>query len=282
MNIKRNLLLGLLSLLLSLAGLASNSGPTGCVVQVKKKKKMDPQCECLKSKACYGGEKIKDDGSFFKPINGRDWISSEEKKLLQESHKVHNDIVDIRAKGLVRSREARKLYIKLNEINKKLEKIQKKDHERFVKKIEDRKKRLGIKPPKKNKSYFSKLKSFLSTPFEKLTPSPVKIKNSVPRVQVTQDELQNTPQDNTAISSATEPIRPADKTTPVLSDSFAEELDQDISQLDRDIILEAIAWDDQNNPKKYLPRDKDSLFERISKAYMRSGYVRLLSSAKKE
>lgn len=260
---------------LSVLFIAENSlyaGPSGCIVSEGKKRKLDPSCSCLETGKCYTGKEIKDIDKMLKDIDGQKWTGNKNKELLKKSIEVRNEILSLRARGLVRSREARGKFQELNKLNQELAELQKKDTERLSKKINDRKKRLGIKEKPKNPEYATKLKTFLEKPLSALAPKSLPTK---PKKASTVAAVQQ-PLVNVAEEKEDEVVKPLKKRTSYRPNR-SRVRGNGLSNYDKEWILKSLEQDKQNDPKEFLTKEDDSLFQRVSKAYLRNAYETLLS-----
>lgn len=267
------------------------AAPSGCVAQEGKiGRKLDPNCNCLKTKTCYKGKPIKDDYSFFAPVQGKSWIGSEEKDLLKENHKNHNKLLELKSQGLVRSPEARELYKKMNEVNQKLQVIQKTNNDRYMKSIAERKKRLNIEERKPEKSYLTKLADFIKTPFEKLTMKSYPAKKSrtsggttVASSSLNSANLKKTSTTSSSSASSTSASASIAAISTSSSDGAKSVINPaDLSEFERERVLANLEIDRKKSPQKLTPQEGDSLFTQISKAYLRVAYEVLLSSEEKK
>lgn len=245
------------------------SGPSGCVIESGKKRKFDPNCNCLKTGKCYSGKKIENLDEKLKSINGQSWTGDKNKELIKKSLEVRNEILELRSKGLARSRKARQKFQELDQLNKELEVLQKEDTARLKKKINDRKQRLGIKEKKKDQSYLIKLSNFIKAPFKSLSP------NSIPSKKPKQ-----------AIAKSIEPSEIIEDVKPVITQKepipaipSPKQASRDgLSKYDKEGILANLKQDKQDYPKDFITNDNDSIFKRVSKAYLRNAYEVLLST----
>lgn len=244
------------------------STPSGCIIKRGNLTKLDPSCNCLRSNSCYEGTAIKENNKYFEPIKGKSWISYEEKELLRKSHITYNQLLNLKSKGLVNSREARTLYRELDILNKKLQKVQNNTNTRHIEKIELRNKRLGIEKSKPSEDYINKLISFLDTPFEKLTPKTVPKMNISQSLERTNDSPPILPKRKTQVTPSN---RENNNFEPALEDNL-------VSFSERKKILSEIEKRKEKSPQDLSTQEGDSIFTQISKAYIRVAYKILLES----
>ena len=228
------------------------SEPNGCLSPGGAGKMLvDKNCECLKSDSCinFKPKTFKSNYYDITDKNGNKVFKTEEKTKLKESYDVFYKIMDLKAKGLSDSDEIKELYIKLDKLNLDVRKSLLKNHaadyteikKGYQKGQEDRK--------KAKKILAEKISNMIKNTKKNLEKSPESEKIKSKEISV-----------NTTLGIVNE------KAHYVPTEHNISEKSEEKAQ-----ILKSL------NPEKLNRNENDSLFDIITKSYMRSGYPRLLN-----
>lgn len=228
------------------------SEPNGCLSPGGAGKMLvDKNCECLKSNSC-----IKFKPKTFKPNyydttdnNGNRVFSNEEKVKLKESYDVFYKIMDLKASGLSDSDEIKELYIKLDKLNLDVRKSLLKNHAADYTEIKKGYQK-GQEDRKKSKKKLA----------EKITDLINNTKTSV----ASHSDSENSKTTNTAIHTSIGSVSAKNSFVP--NTSVITENSEDKAHILKNL-----------NPDKLNRKEDDSLFDIITKSYMRSAYPKLLT-----
>ncbi len=247
--------LRLLALILLAHFAGAAAAATGCLVRSKERLVIDNACVCLKTKTCATGKQAKYDKDFFHSPNAKKQriFSGEEERLLKDSYETFNAIMELKSRGESRGTEIQQLYVRLAGINADLAKIQKNDHDRLARKIAAKKHRSTLASgDAKFEAELRRLSTQTDAPSALATSAPA----SAAAAQAPQPS---------AVASATGRAESAPLPT-------AEDSPDDLSAGDRAHILRHI------DKKTTEEHPDDSLFDIISKAYLKNAYRRFLSN----
>ena len=107
---------------------------SGCLVRIGKRVVVDPQCKCLEKKLCVTPKKLVASKKFFdtKDANDKKIFSDQEKKAYEETYKLMNKIMELKAQGKGNSPEIKKHYFQLDKLNSELAIMLHKNHPKVM------------------------------------------------------------------------------------------------------------------------------------------------------
>ena len=237
--------LAIIFLLTSSANVSADD--SGCLIKVGTGLKLDEKCSCLQSKSCAKIKTFKADENFLNQADSRSrpLFNSNEKSKMRESMKVYDQIVKLRLAGKSNSDEIKSLYKSLDTLNRDLRSSFLKTQSKYL----DNSKTVYKKNLKKLKEQkLSTLKLVTDNLDKKIDAIPVKnfieAKNPPPVEKARQEEVQQV--------------------------YIASPRSNHEYNFDNEAILKNL------KPERLQREETDTLFEIITKTYMRSAYPQLL------
>ncbi len=252
---KMAFLIGLLTILTNFNIFAEDSG---CITGNIKGLKLDPNCECLKTNSCQSFKKFQVSNDFYEQTDekGKKVFDQEMKKNLNQSHEVFSKIMNLKANGKANSKQIKALYVELDKLNAQTRiNILKNNSKYFDKSI---------------KSYEQLLKENKSKKAERRKRFAKELNiNLVPASSEKTIAKEVTPVSPTAPAPEVKKVERKAINQAVIA-SFKEEDKLKNENADNQVIL-----DELKNANLDVKED-DSLFNIITKRYMKSAYPQLL------
>jgi len=226
---------------------------SGCLVRVGKSLKLDENCSCLQSQSCVKFKKFTADESLLNQADsrGRGLFTNNEKSKMRDSMKVYDQIIKLRLAGKANSDEIKDLYKELDTLNKDVRSSFLKTQGRYLDKSKSvYRKQLGQLSDQK----LANLKVATDTVNEKVDLSKLRPMAEEEKSKKT-IKADNIKKEGRVQQVAISPAK------------SAETLKTDI---ENEMILKNI------KPEKLERGESDSLFDIITKSYMKSAYPKLL------
>ncbi len=239
--------------LLNTVTLAEDS--SGCLVRMGKKIVVDPQCKCVEKKLCVTPKKLVASKKFFdtKDANDKKIFSDQEKKAYEETYKLMNQIMELKAQGKGNSPEIKKHYFQLDKVNSELAILLHKNHPKVMASATKRNSEKSKARKERNIQREAKIKAFLENQ-QGVTPNSKLAAKSEPEIK----------KDNKPTGDVIAPAVSA-TVTPQVEVKAGE-----LSQSEKKFILQNV------KKETYDSNEDDSLFEIISKTYKKNAYPKLL------
>lgn len=229
----------------------------GCLAPAGKKMIIDKYCDCAATNSCvkFKPRKISENYYNSTDANGGRIYTNEERAKLKESYDIFYKIMDLKASGLSQSDEIKTLYVKLDKLNYDVRKSLFQNHASDYTEMKATYKKDLETRGKRNKKFSEKIRALISTnykPFAMSTPKPES-------TAATKEATKEAPK--------TEPVSEMAQTnTPLSIEHTSGKTTEEIN-----FMLKSI------KPEKLNREESDSLFEIISKSYVRTAYPILLS-----
>jgi|GEM_PF-741876 len=236
----------------------------GCLTGSIKGLKLDPNCECLKTKSCQSFKNFKVSNDFLeqKDLDGKNIFSHDIKKSLKLSHEVFSKIMILKANGKANSNQIKVLYVELDRLNAETRMNLLKDNSKlFSKTIEGYNQLLKdtkIKNTERRKKMAKELNYDLKPTLASPPRQPETKTAPEPQILVEKIEKQKVQQNfNHAVIS-----------------TYKDEDRVKNENAENQVIL------DQLKNANLEVNEEDSLFNIITKRYMKSAYPQLLDKKK--
>jgi len=226
---------------------------SGCLIRSGKSLKLDENCACLQNQSCVKFKKFTADETLLNQTDsrGRGLFTNNEKSKMRDSFKVYDQIIKLRLAGKANSDEIKDLYKELDTLNKDVRSSFLKTQGRYL---------------DKSKSVYRKSLNQLSD--QKLANLKVATDSVNDKVDLSKFRSVVAEEEKSKKAVKVESAKKESRAQQVaVSEKNAETLKTDI---ENEMILKNI------KPEKLERGESDSLFDIITKSYMKSAYPKLL------
>ncbi|MBC7539667.1 MAG: hypothetical protein H7281_12665 [Bacteriovorax sp.] len=227
---------------------------SGCLVRVGNSLKIDERCACLQSQSCAKLKTFKPDEAVLtqRDSNGRDLFNNNEKLKMRESFKVYDQIIKMRLAGKANSDEIKDLYRKLDKLNKEVRTSFLKTQAKYLEKSKT--------------AYKKNLSQIREQKIVNLKLATDSLNNKVDMAT-----LNFPPAEEKLAKPAKKEIERKESQSQAKAADVSEKvIEASKTEAEHEAILSSL------KPEKLERKDNDSLFDIITKSYMRSAYPKLL------
>lgn len=243
-----------LALIFSLtAAIASGSDESGCLVKAGKSLKLDEKCSCLQSQSCVKFKKFSADENLLNQNDsrGRGVFTNNEKAKMRDSLKVYDQVIKLRLAGKANSDEIKELYKELDTLNREVRSSFLKTQGRYL--------------DKSKSAYRKSLSQLGNQKLANLKTSTDSLNNKVDMTQFQQQLAEEKTKNPVKVEAVKKEL--SKEQLALVREKNAETLK---TEIENETILNNI------KPERLERSDSDSLFDIITKSYMKSAYPKLL------